>query len=95
MSQLLEEGGAMHHCVADYAEACAEGRYLVFSIRERWGGRRVATFGLMLENGDWVADQFRAFANADVARCVWPIARYVREHVNAVASRQPQLQHAA
>lgn len=41
---VAEEGNAMGHCVAGYAESVAGGRYLVYSITK--GGQRSSTLGI-------------------------------------------------
>lgn len=41
---IAEEGQAMHHCVAGYADSVARGDYLVYSIRKN--GERYSTLGL-------------------------------------------------
>lgn len=42
--QIKEEGTAMKHCVAYYADECCAGRYLVYSFRKN--GARISTLGL-------------------------------------------------
>ena len=66
---LSSEGWNMRHCVGDYALACANGVYQVFSIRDL-GGVRVATLGLTYARGYWSVDQCRGPDNADVIESV-------------------------
>lgn len=43
---LHDEGKAMHHCVATYAEDCADGTSAIFSVRR--GGQRLLTVEVLL-----------------------------------------------
>lgn len=62
---ILEEGKAMHHCVASYAERVADRQYLVVSIRK--DGERHSTLGLrpVFDNGNcaWAYDQHYGVCN--------------------------------
>ena len=42
------EGDKMHHCVGDYAERCASGKYLVYSIKSDSGV--YSTLGISVVN---------------------------------------------
>ena len=50
---VAEEGNAMGHCVAGYAESVAAGRYLVYSITK--DGQRSSTLGVNIR--DWNTDK--------------------------------------
>ncbi|RDI12014.1 PcfJ-like protein [Flavobacterium sp. AG291] len=58
---LYEEGEAMSHCVADYEEACEEGRTAIFSVRKFTQGQEgfdtLATVEVFLENMEIVQAQ--------------------------------------
>lgn len=54
--QLGSEGWHMMNCVADYATACKQDEYRVFSIRNL-SGERLATLGLTRRNDQWWIDQ--------------------------------------
>ena len=42
--KIVEEGQAMHHCVAAYSSSCARGEYVVFSVKK--DGKRYRTLGM-------------------------------------------------
>jgi hypothetical protein len=53
-AKLAVEGVEMAHCVASYADHCAEGRTRVFSVRRKSDGQRVATVACGREGMEWV-----------------------------------------
>lgn len=61
---LLEEGRAMQHCIGGYAEDCASGDSLVFSVRDA-DGNRLSTLELHLTDGgrQLVGGQHRSVGN--------------------------------
>jgi PcfJ-like protein len=56
----------MHHCVGAYADEVRAGRYYVYSICQ--SGERVATAGLMLNDGETGLHQLRGPCNAPVPK---------------------------
>ncbi len=88
VSQLQEEGVAMHHCLERLAlpweptvEMFAEGDLRFFSIRENGRGERVAT--LEIERGDdagtWMVGECQGPSNQRVSRQVLAFARRLAE----------------
>lgn len=62
---LKSEGYLMNNCCRDYISQCEEMEYCVFSIRSR-SGERIATLGLINEQGRWLFDQCFGRSNSDV-----------------------------
>ena len=62
---LKSEGYWMNNCCRDYAGQCADSEYCIFSIRSR-SGERLATLGLISDQGYWYFDQCFGPANTDV-----------------------------
>lgn len=56
----------MMHCVATYEELCRFDFARVFSVRERYSNRHVATLSLIWEDGYWRLDQLKGFKNSEV-----------------------------
>lgn len=77
---ILEEGKAMRHCVASYAERVADRQYLVVSIRK--DGERHSTLGLrsVFDNGKcaWTYDQHYGVCNRYVDN---PVARGIAKDI--------------
>lgn len=70
-ARLEEEGEALRHCVAIFAEDCTAGLLRIFSVRERKTGLRVATLALALADGgggrwQWECDQIQGPGNSEV-----------------------------
>lgn len=63
-AELLAEGHAMRHCVAQYGPDCQNGKAVILSIRRTDNHRRVATAMLCREEEDWRIAQVAGFANA-------------------------------
>jgi hypothetical protein len=82
--ELIEEGEAMHHCVANYEDACRDGEYLILSIRERATWKRSATMSIGLRGKIWAIDQVRSYANKPAALPVRRAATAVADRVNAI-----------
>lgn len=62
---LKSEGYRMNSCCRDYTEQCAASTYSIFSIRSRIG-ERVATLGLVYDQGSWQFDQCFGPSNSEV-----------------------------
>jgi hypothetical protein len=80
-AELEEEGQAMEHCVADYADHVAAGTRLIFSIRR--GKKRMATMDIVpTGNGTATAiHQLKSVANTDPAEHVVRAAeRWLKQH---------------
>lgn len=63
---LRQEGRAMQHCVASYAERCFSGQARVFSIRDL-AGKRLATMSVVYNDDNWYLEQVQGLANSDVS----------------------------
>lgn len=89
-ADLYREGASMHHCIGSYADEIRDGRRCsVYSIRR--GGERLATAGLLLNNGTARLQQIRGPCNA--RSCRNKSARqcsvgYERKHAEGPASAQ-------
>ncbi len=64
-AKLSVEGVEMAHCVASYADQCAEGKTRVFSVRRKGDGRRVATVACGREGAEWIVEEVQGRANSD------------------------------
>ena len=73
---IREEGEAMSHCVGSYSEDCRDGRFAVYSIRDKRGDR-VSTLGLRLRPSIKLNQHYGRF-NAPVRN---PIALELQEMV--------------
>ncbi len=62
---LKSEGYVMNNCCRDYRHLCEQHRYAIFSLRSR-SGERLATLGLVNEDGCWVMDQCFGPSNSEV-----------------------------
>lgn len=63
---LIEEGIAMHHCIASYASLCASGDAFIFSLRNIDDGKRLSTLHIGLsESRELTICEHRGFANRD------------------------------
>lgn len=80
---LIEEGEAMHHCVANFEVDCRGGEYLVLSLRERATWKRAATLGLQLGRNGWFVDQLKGYANHPAPLALRRMASHVADRVNA------------
>jgi hypothetical protein len=83
VAALIEEGEAMHHCVANFEADCRGGEYLVLSIRERATWKRAATLGLQLGRNGWFIDQLKGYANQPAPLALRRMASHVADRVNA------------
>jgi hypothetical protein len=63
-SALQDEGEAMHHCIAMFAEFCRTGCTRVFSVRNAISRYRVATLAIAIEGGSWVVNDLKGSRNA-------------------------------
>lgn len=64
-SMLKSEGYNMNNCCKDYAPLCAEGTYLLFSIRDH-AGERLATMGVEKVDDHYHLDQCFGPSNSNV-----------------------------
>ncbi|WP_136806663.1 PcfJ domain-containing protein [Desulfosediminicola flagellatus] len=65
-SKLLKsEAYWMSNCCSSYTRSCADLEYCIFSIRSR-SGERLATLGLISDQGYWHFDQCYGPANSEV-----------------------------
>lgn len=66
---LFNEGLEMSHCVYSYKQECANGHYVVFSLRS---GEERATLGCHNDTNDkrYKLDQVRGFDNAPVSKAM-------------------------
>ncbi len=64
-AELVEEGRAMHHCVASYARSCAHGGTSIWSIRQEEMGQKTARRAMTVEvhNGRRHVVQARGHCN--------------------------------
>lgn len=62
---LKSEGYWMNSCCREYADDCADRKYLIFSIRSR-SGERLATLGLVYDQDYWRFDQCFGPSNSEV-----------------------------
>lgn len=62
---LRSEAYWMNNCCQEFAEQCARLEYNIFSIRSR-SGERLATLGVINDNGYWRFDQCFGPSNSDV-----------------------------
>ena len=85
---LWHEGEAMGHCIADYADECAAGRYLALSVRGP-GGERVATmsFHHATDGRRWHCGDCKGRFNRDVTE---PPVFELMEAVRAVLRGEGQ-----
>ncbi|MCW5758275.1 MAG: PcfJ domain-containing protein [Phenylobacterium sp.] len=87
---LVEEGAAMHHCVATYLRHVADGECHIVGLR-RPDGTRVATLELggLVRKGSFLAvRQLKGPCNAQPApEIVAAVQRYVRRVAKALSSR--------
>lgn len=85
---LWEEAQALRHCAAIYDEKCAEGTWLVYSIRNREGKRLAsASFKRLAGTPNWQLDAVREFANADAKTNYKPITKRIAKALG-VADKQ-------
>lgn len=61
--ELWLESVAMHNCVDDYAEIMGADDHVLYSVRDRSSGRRMATVELRWEGDKWSVEQIASFAN--------------------------------
>lgn len=62
---LRSEAYWMSNCCGNYTRSCADDEYSLFSIRSR-SGERLATLGLVNDNGSWRFDQCFGPSNSEV-----------------------------
>ena len=63
---LIEEGRAMHHCIASYFSLCSSGDAFIFSLRNNGDGKRRSTLHIGLSDaGIFTIREHRAFANRE------------------------------
>lgn len=88
---IKEEGDVMRHCVATCIDACREGVYRVFSLREPDTGERIATLGVMRDecDGEWFTEDLRAEDNADPDDALIDVAADVLNLCNESERYQP------
>ncbi len=73
---LRDEGGRMHNCVADYAQAVEAGRCFIYGVRR--GNRSIATMEVVAGNGRNAGPaiaQLLAPHNEEAPEAVWSAAR--------------------
>jgi hypothetical protein len=75
--ELREEGEKMSNCLATWGDACASGRFAVFSIRDAAGKQRIASFSLEKGELSWKVRQIAGKANAKVPEELQLIAHEV------------------
>lgn len=73
-AELVAEGRAMHHCVATYQGACAEGGSSIWSLRRRKGNGLERLLTIEVSDCGEVL-QVRGFANRDPSPEEWQIVR--------------------
>jgi hypothetical protein len=62
---LKSEGYWMNNCSRDYTRQCEAHQYCIFSVRRRTG-ERLATLGLVNDQGYWIFDQCYGPSNSEV-----------------------------
>ena len=62
---LKSEGYLMNNCCLNYTSQCENLGYSIFSVRDLVG-KRIATLGIVNEDGYWVFDQCYGYANSNV-----------------------------
>ena len=83
---LWHEATAMHHCVDNYADACAAGDAMVLSVTHlKRPGERVATALLKRNGRAWALVQLRGFANRDPEPEVERAVQRMVHHLNLIA----------
>jgi hypothetical protein len=83
---LIDEACAMHHCADDYIDMIEEGKYRLFSVRNRTTMERVATFSLMFypDMGPiWFIHQIKGFANLPLEKDLYELGLYIMRLHNA------------
>ncbi len=63
MAELIREGLAMKHCVAEFGQEILHGRYYAYRVL----APARATLGIKLKGGCWFIDQSRGAANAGIS----------------------------
>jgi hypothetical protein len=83
-ADLAAEAEAMKNCLANYEEACRSGDIVVFSIRKRSTGARVACFAAERcgDGGDWKLVEIAGKMNANVDEAVERIAHAMVAKLN-------------
>lgn len=79
VADLWTEARTMHHCADTFAKACAGGRTIVASVRDRNTQRRMATARVVRTPTGWRCAQVRGFANRDPHPAVMPGVRALLE----------------
>ena len=85
VAELWDEARAMHHCAHVFANACASGRTIIVSVRDRQTHRRVATARLTRTKDGWQCAQVRGFANRDPDPRVMQAVRVLVSKLNETA----------
>lgn len=90
-AELIEEGVAMAHCVASYADDALRGFCCLYSVRR--DGVRIATLELTRRHrGSLEVAQLKGLANAPVSKDVTrAVRRWLRESKRALPSPEPGL----
>jgi len=71
-ADLEDEGEAMAHCVGAYGDHCRSRPLLIYSIRSKRTGQRIATLSVIeSHSGYWEVDQLKGPANDEVDVHVW------------------------
>lgn len=80
LRELLEEAEAMRNCLGTRAEDCANGFIVVFSIRDRRSGKRLACFSVtwVPKAGFWQLLQIAGKSNAEASAELTDLALRVR-----------------
>jgi hypothetical protein len=73
---MVDEGLALHNCLARMIGECQLGLTLVYSVRRRMDGRRAGAIGLSRceTPGFWGVGQVRGPANRPAPREIWRAA---------------------
>jgi hypothetical protein len=92
VSELVEEGDAMDHCVGTFGDICRFQPVRIFSIRHKKGGLRVATLAIQeIKTGRWEVNQLKGPSNADAGPGLWEDIEGLLQIVNAVTRQDAKL----
>ena len=82
---LYQESLALHHCVVDYGEKCAQGSTRIFSIHK--DGEPLATTEISFIQGEWQEVQTRGAHNGQVDTSVFAAAHEIAAAYNKAQNR--------
>jgi hypothetical protein len=82
---MVDEGLALHNCIARMTERCQRGLALVYSVRRHSDGGRVAAIELSRSEdlGAWTVRQVKGPANRPVPKGIWRAAFGLANACNA------------